>query len=79
MFYSVSLIICFSDHSDSDLVMINDDDICDLLDIDKSDAIDENNWEKQNDNCEAVLSNIEFNCVVDNSIFTGKLEIWIIF
>lgn len=58
--------------------MIHDDDICDLLDNNESDGMYEKDLEHQNEYCESVLSNIESHCVGDISIFTGKLDNWII-
>jgi len=54
--------------------MINNDDICDLLDNNEYDDMGEKDLEQQNEYCEAVLSNIESQCVGDISIFTGKLD-----
>lgn len=58
--------------------MINDDDICDLLDNNEFDDTDKKNFEQQNEYCETVLTNIESHCIGDISIFTGMLRSWII-
>lgn len=77
----MSFIICFSDYENTDLGKINNDDINDLLDIvdnNEYDDLVETDLEQQNEYCEAVLLNIESQCVGDISIFTGKLDNWII-
>lgn len=77
----MSFIICFSDYENTDSGMINNDDINDLLDIvdnNEYDDLVDTDSEQQNEYCEAVLLNIESQCVGDISIFTGKLDNWII-
>lgn len=53
------------------MMPVNDDDICNLLDTD-DDEISNRDEEKEIEYCETILLDIESQCIVDNSIFSGK-------